>query len=1004
MKKATLALTALVCITVSVFIAIDKWGSERTSTNEYAYNAATLKAIYGGEEEEEKSIKDAKEYMNLVRQDPALGYVPVDAVIKARNQVKTTLNVQGNSAMKNGNLGIDWEEMGPDNIGGRTRAILIDRNNPQRMYCGGVSGGLFYSDNGGLQWQIHPWTLEQQHVGITAMVQDANGRILIATGEGFAPILDGVPNTFGAPGFIGSGIHRLSADGTSYEKLLGTEPSDTINANDQTWSFVYDVAVSPNNPNLIYAATRRGLQVSQDGGNSFLPADGVTPGLQNGPCLEVEVSPNGTVYASVNGRFYYRSADGLTFQEYAGQGGFPGQGDADFNGLIRVEYATTPDAPSYVYAMLCSNAGLTSILKSEDEGITWETLIRGNATSFNPVGQQAFWNIALGVAKGNPERLFIGGQLELWSLEDGGNRDLIAYWQPDSPTNPYYVHADMHVVAVHPTDPNIMYIGGDGGVYRTNNASEQFPEFIARNKGLNITQFYGMGTGFNGAIVGGTQDNGTNLNDGTNNTRTSYREVNGGDGGAAEISRINPNAMFATVYSGACRRSSNYGQSFGSFFDENIDGNSDGDPDGGALFLAPFILWEDKYDTLLVRSRTRTIEDRTDTSNIIVTTQTIEDTIAVPVEKSIFVLATGNGAWFTPDALNFSITPRWYRIATGSTTSEVTMSETGTLFHGNTNGQVWRTTGFADRYFLDSAFVDVVETISPSDSNIVFIDTLYTYDVEPDFGSASTVPSSILPRAQILNRGGGRFVTGIAVDPNNESNVVVTMGNYGQTEYVIRTADPTLGLSTSWEQMNNATLPEMPVYDVVIDYYNSNNIILATEFGIWACNNGNGPANLINWAAENAGTMTTVPTFKLRQDPIYDLDCRVLYAATHGRGIFRTTTLTPTTCDTEPFKEVVSVEETPIAVKPTAALSNLGVYPNPIDDIAYVEFTLAETSKLEIRVVDLMGRVVKEIPVGNAVKGDNKVQIDLGDLSKGVYVVAAIVPGNKALTKKVIVQ
>lgn len=1003
MKKATLALTALVCISVTVFFAVNRWGNDHSSSDEYQFNAATLKAMYGGKKEK-KGIKGSMQFMNQVRQDPTLGYVPADAVLKARKQVNSALNRQGNSAMKNGNLSLDWEEMGPDNVGGRTRAILIDRNNPQRMYCGGVSGGLFYSDNGGLQWQIHPWTLEQQHVGITAMAQDSEGRILIATGEGFAPILDGVPNTYGAPGFIGSGIHRLSADGTTYEKLPGTEPSDTINANDQTWSFVYDVGVSPTDPNLIYAATHKGLQVSQDGGITFSDAAGVTPGLQNGRCLELEVSPNGKVYASVNARFYYYSQDGVNFIERAGQGGFPGQGDADFNGLIRVKYATTPDNPSYVYAMLCSNDGLISILKSEDEGSTWTSLIRGNGTSFNPVGEQAFWNVAFGVAKGNPERLFIGGQLELWSYEVGGNRDLIAYWQPESATNPYYVHADMHVVATHPTDPNVMFIGGDGGVYRTNNATDQFPEFIMRNKGLGITQFYGMGTGFNGAIVGGTQDNGTNLNDGTNNTKKSYREVNGGDGGAAEISRINPSAMFATVYSGACRRSSNYGQSFGTFFDENIDSDGNGNPDGGALFLSPFILWEDKYDTAVVRTRTRIVEDRTDSVNIVTSTQIVVDSVIVPVEKSIFVLATGNGAWFTPDALNFSITPRWFRIATGSTTSEVTMSETGTLFHGNTNGQVWRTTGFADRYFLDSNFVEVVETVNPSDTNIVYLDSVYSYDMIPDFGTAVSVSSSVLPRAQIMNRGNGRFVTGIAVDPNNENNVVVTMGNYGQTEYVLRTTDPTLGGSTTWEQINNATLPEMPIYDVVIDYYNSNNIILGTEFGVWSCNNGTGPANLVNWSAENAGTMTTVPTFKLRQDPIYDLDCRVLYAATHGRGIFRTTSLTPTTCDTDPFKEIVSVEETKVSIASVAALANLGIYPNPIDNIAFVEFTLAESKKVDIRIVDLMGRVVKEIPVNNTVKGDNKVQIDLGDLSKGVYIVAAVMPGSKALTKKVIVQ
>lgn len=1004
MKKATIALTTLVCISAAVFFTADKWGFNTSSDDEFKYSASTLKAIYGGEEEEEKGIKGAIQHMNLIRQNQDLGYVPLDAVVGARDQVSSMLS--GNAASKSSSaLALDWEEMGPDNVGGRVRAILIDRSNPQRMYTGGVSGGLFYTDNGGLQWQIHPWTLEQQHVGVTSLVQDSNGDILIGTGESYPTATNGVPVSFGAPGFIGSGIHRLSADG-SYSKLPGTEPSDTINSHTDLWSFINDLAVSPTNPDLIYASTERGFRMSTDGGQTFIVPQGVPTTLQNTASIEVEAGPNGYVYALI-GKFYYRSADGYTFTDYSGQGGFPGTGNTDFNTLNRVEFAVTDDEPDYVYALLASSASLTSILKSTDGGATWTSLVRGS-TSFNPLGGQSFWNIALGVTRGNPNRLFIGGQLELWSLEDGGNRDMIAYWQPDSYTNPYYVHADMHFVAPHPTDPNILYIGCDGGVYRTNNASDQFPEFNARNKGLNITQLYGMGTGFNGAILAGAQDNGTNLNDGQNNTDQSFREVNGGDGGAGEISRINPNAMFATVYSGACRRSSNYGSSFGGFFDTNIDSDGNGDPDGGALFLSPFILWEQEADTTIVRERTRVTEDRTDSTNVITTTATVYDTVVVNNDKSIFVLATGNGAWFTPDALNFSITPRWYRIATSGTVSEVTMSESGTLFHGSTGSGVWRTTGFTERYFLDSTSIEIVETVDANDTNIVYIDTVRSYSMEPDFGASSIVSATVLPRDQIgsgSDFGNSRFVTGIACDPNNESTVVVTLGNYGNSNYVYRTTDATLGSSVVWEAIDGPSLPKMPVYDVVIDYYNSNNIILGTEFGIWACNNGTGPASTITWDSENSNTMTTCPVFKLRQDPMYDMECRILYAATHGRGVFRTTTLTPNTCDTQPFREIVSVEETKAVLAPIAALSNMNIYPNPITDVAFVEFDLAENnSNVNIKVIDLMGRVVKEIPVSNTVSGSNKVQIDLSEVSKGVYVVATVMPGNKALTKKVIVQ
>ncbi|PJF32829.1 MAG: hypothetical protein CUN57_03850, partial [Phototrophicales bacterium] len=45
-----------------------------------------------------------------------------------------------------------WDELGPDNVGGRTRALLYDKNNPNVIYAGAVSGGLWKSTTGGLSW------------------------------------------------------------------------------------------------------------------------------------------------------------------------------------------------------------------------------------------------------------------------------------------------------------------------------------------------------------------------------------------------------------------------------------------------------------------------------------------------------------------------------------------------------------------------------------------------------------------------------------------------------------------------------------------------------------------------------------------------------------------------------------------------------------------------------------------------------------------------------------
>ena len=74
--------------------------------------------------------------------------------------------------------------MGPDNVGGRTRAILIDKDNSNLIYAGGVSGGLWKSNNAGLTWNIIPGTDQLEFSGVVSTCQTSNGDIYFGTGEG----------------------------------------------------------------------------------------------------------------------------------------------------------------------------------------------------------------------------------------------------------------------------------------------------------------------------------------------------------------------------------------------------------------------------------------------------------------------------------------------------------------------------------------------------------------------------------------------------------------------------------------------------------------------------------------------------------------------------------------------------------------------------------------------------------------------------------------------------
>lgn len=1023
MKKAGFALIGLTLI-LAIAVALDGFGllSGPKPGDQLPISQSPVlkyKKLYADKVEEEeheangdKGYKEGLEWLNSVRMDPDKGYVPLSDVITARDQYKKQSYSKEHSPNKKAApLNLDWEELGPDNIGGRTRSIIIDKSNPDLMWAGSVTGGLFYSEDGGLNWHLHPWSQEQKYLGISDMVQDINGNLVISTGEGFNPgnyfgTGLGLFPSYSAPGVIGDGLYRVYRDTSQgWDHMQGSIP--TANSSTAAFAETYKVAVSPIDANTIFAATEGGLFVSRDGGATFSLASGVSATFQNKPCVDVEVGPNGTVYAALNKRHYYRSGDGgLSFTEMAGQGGFPGPASPPelrsiYTQTDRMEFATTPEDPNYVYAVLTKETNFLAIFKSTNAGLNWTQVVTGDQNGFNPTGGQGSWGIAFSVDPYNKERLIFGGQLELWSINFTGNRDLIAYWQPETATNPYYVHADMHAVAWHPTNPNIMFLGTDGGVFKSTDAQNQFPTFKPRNKGYNTLQFYSLGTGYDGTLLGGAQDNGTNLNDCQNNSMLSFREVQGGDGGSAEVSRINPNAMFAATPSSDVTRSSNGGQSFGGFFDDNIAPNGGF---GNGFFNSPFDLWEDQYDTTLYVTRDRVVINNGSTTSV-----SVIDTITIPVEKSIFLLPTTAGLWFTPDALDFSNTPRWYRVSASGSVSAVGSAADGTMFVGTSSGAVTRINGMGNKYKVESFISEVTTTVDASDPSITYIDTIRSYKVVPNFGTAAGWNASAngISTTSIGAGLGGRFITGIAVNQKNPNQVVIVAGNYGRTTHVFRSLnamDPPVGQSSptsSWEAIDGTGLPAMPVYDAVIDYYNDNNIIIGTDLGVWATSNGKDAASSVEWYPEANGTMTSVPVFKVIQDPMYDMDCRILYVGTHGRGAFRTTTLTTnTSCDLSQCK-VTSVEEH----GPTAnnTLQALSVYPNPVTDFTYVEFSLTEQVDVKIQIVDLMGRVVSAKDLDNLSIGDNRNKLDLSGVSAGAYIVAVSYPG-KTLTRKIIVR
>ncbi|MEM9064320.1 MAG: GC-type dockerin domain-anchored protein [Planctomycetota bacterium] len=742
--------------------------------------AAKVAKAVRGEFKRTDGPGEANEYFMSQRLGTQFHNYPVDRLNAAVEHVNTIQEFRARDLelgiLTNSTAGgiSAWSELGPGNIGGRTREILINPTNPDIMYAAGVGGGVFKTLNGGSSWT--PLLDLQPNIAVNSMAMDPNDPDVIyaGTGEGF----------FNGDAIRGLGIFKTTDGGNTWTQLAGT-----LDGAVPSGSFYRcnKIQVSPNDSNTVYAATRFGVWRSTDAGTTWAVVlenpnflnDGSVPNgtATSAGFTDIQIRPdqNPDVIFAAEGSFFrgdiHRSTDGGTTWTNVSTGS-----PMDDPLIGRKTIAIAPSNPDFVYVCAAQNqSGSTgrvlNVFVSTNGGDTWLSRLNfGDQVSelllTNPIASptcggsgffdQGWYDNIIAVDPTDNLTIFVGG-IDLFRSEDAGlTFRPIGYWFLDG-DEPQGLHADQHEIVFHPgwngTTNQTMYVGNDGGVYRTDNALDFRGDVCAStlgsvtwvdlNNGYGTTQFYhGDVAQTQDRWVGGAQDNGTSRGDGTASLN-GWAEVFGGDGGYVQISPTNANTYFVETQNfGNIRGTTSNGVSF-----FNASGGLSGNDSG--LFITPFAM------------------NPSDATNL---------------------WTGGSNIWRTTTS--------------GSSWSNVEPGSSG----------------------LVSAIA-----VDPNDGNHVVVGF--------SSGSIGVSNNGLAgnPSFTFVNAVPG-FVASVAIDPNNSNTLYASSSTFG-IDHIYRSTDNGATWS-SIDGIGLAGIPDIPVHWISVRPNNSDQLYAGTEVGVFASDNG----------------------------------------------------------------------------------------------------------------------------------------------------------------------
>jgi len=416
----------------------------------------------------------------------------------------------------------NWQEFhdGGNPGNGRLNAVVVNPNNKNIIFVASPSGGVWKSTDGGLTWNTSFDYLSR--IGTSSIAIHPNNSNIIYAGTG------------DRDGFDCQTIGLLkSIDGGSTWQTTGFTLSPQYNS-------VNKIIINPLNPNTMLIATNNGIYKSVNGGNSWTKKSSIET-------RNIQFMANDTNIILASGYNFIKSVNaGNNFSIV----------NISAN-ASRIEFDISPLNNNVVYAIASNyNSTFEGFYKSVDGGNSFTqqsnspNILGYEADGSDDMGQ-GWYDLAIACSPSNVNEVYIGG-VNIWKTLDGGQTwNICTEWYTGSGYP--YIHCDIHYIDFF---GDTLYVASDGGVFYTPNHANSW---IDISSGLGISQFYSFTDSETepSMIVGGTQDNGTNMLHNNN-----WYHIMGGDGMESLIDENNTDILYATYYYGNILKSTDGGVSF----------------------------------------------------------------------------------------------------------------------------------------------------------------------------------------------------------------------------------------------------------------------------------------------------------------------------------------------------------------------------------------------------------------------------------------------------------